>query len=307
MRAALALLAVVPGTSVRDELSDWMLEVADPTELLVVRAALRPHAEELRDDLWRRLEQPGTAPARRLRILAALAAFDPRGAGWRTAAAGALEPWLSADPLSLGVWTEALRPARDSLLGPLTEVFKGKRLKGHGLVAASILADYAGDRTETLTELVLEADDRQFATLVPALGRDRRRAIPLLLGEVKRRAGPGVTEVARPALARRRASAGLALLRLGHAEGCWPLLKHNSYPEARSRLIHRLAPAGVTAEALVARLEKEKDVSIRRALILALGEYTAEQVPTPLRQRLVSRLLGWYRDDPDSGIHGAVD
>jgi formylglycine-generating enzyme required for sulfatase activity len=63
----------------------------------------------------------------------------------------------------------------------------------------------------------------------------------------------------------------------------------------------------VEAASLVDRLEKEKEVSIRRSLILALGEYTAEQVTDELRRRVVELLLPWYRDDPDAGIHGAID
>jgi formylglycine-generating enzyme required for sulfatase activity len=96
-------------------------------------------------------------------------------------------------------------------------------------------------------------------------------------------------------------------MRLGQPEHAWPLLSHSPYPEARSRLIQRLAGNGVPAAALVAQLEVEKDVSIRRALILALGEYPGEQVPVELRQRLVPRLLAWYRDHPDPGIRGAID
>jgi formylglycine-generating enzyme required for sulfatase activity len=41
--------------------------------------------------------------------------------------------------------------------------------------------------------------------------------------------------------------------------------------------------------------------------VLALGEFMPEQVPADLRARLVPRLLGWYRTDPDPGLHGAID
>jgi formylglycine-generating enzyme required for sulfatase activity len=87
----------------------------------------------------------------------------------------------------------------------------------------------------------------------------------------------------------------------------WPLLRHCADPTARSYLVQRLAPLGIEAAAVAERLEVEPDVSARRALILALGEYGPEQLPEGLRNRLVPRLLEWYRDDPDPGIHGAVD
>jgi formylglycine-generating enzyme required for sulfatase activity len=118
---------------------------------------------------------------------------------------------------------------------------------------------------------------------------------------------PQVSAAAREARVRRQAGAVLTLARLGQPERVYPLLAHSGYPEARSRLIQRLGPGGVSAETLAARLEREQDVSVRRALILALGEYQAGQVSPSLRGRLVPTLLAWYRDDPDPGIHGAID
>src|SRR5258708_30839523 len=54
------------------------------------------------------------------------------------------------------------------------------------------------------------------------------------------------------------------------------------------------------------RLEEEKDTSIRRALLLSLGEYGLDRLPLVERQNLLPRLLALYRNDPDPGIHGAV-
>src|SRR5207249_2405731 len=116
---------------------------------------------------------------------------------------------------------------------------------------------------------------------------------PLVTASVWQR--PRVGKAARKLLAQRQAGAGLALLKLGQAEPVWPLLSHSPYPEARSRLIGRLEPVGVEARVLVERLQTEKDASSRRALILALGEYTEKQLPQSVRQPLVEKLLKWYR------------
>ena len=72
-------------------------------------------------------------------------------------------------------------------------------------------------------------------------------------------------------------------------------------------MIHGLARSGANPVIIVQRLETETDVSVRLALILSLGEYTGEQISESLRRQLISKLLRWYRDDPDSGIHGAID
>jgi serine/threonine protein kinase/formylglycine-generating enzyme required for sulfatase activity len=309
MRAALALLPVEEDL-VRDALVGWMLEVPDPAELLMVRAVLRPHAARVRADLWRQLEQTDIEPPRRLRLLAALADFDPQGAGWELLDAGALAPWLADNPHALAAWTEALRPAHNALLRPLTEVFQGalaERVSDMRSAATGVLADYASDHPAKLIDLVAEGNARQFATLLPVLARHRAAVIPLLARELARQAEAGATEESREALARRQAAAGMALLRLGESERVWPLLRHSAYPEARTRLIHRLGAEGPGGAALATRLQAEKDVSIRRALILALGEQRGDQVPAWLRQRLVPLLLRWYEGEPDAGIHAAID
>jgi len=109
-RAALALLkedaAQVEPLTVR------LLENGlDPAEMLLVRDALTPHCAGLKDDLWRRAEAGN--PAGRFRTLVALAAFDPGSRHWTEAATGAVAQLLSANPLHLGQWVQALRPVRD--------------------------------------------------------------------------------------------------------------------------------------------------------------------------------------------------
>ena len=49
------------------------------------------------------------------------------------------------------------------------------------------------------------------------------------------------------------------------------------------------------------------ETSIRRALILAMGSYKAEDLPPDERERLSNKLIAIYRDDPDAGIHGAAE
>ena len=49
----------------------------------------------------------------------------------------------------------------------------------------------------------------------------------------------------------------------------------------------------------------ETDVSIRRAILLSLGELAWIVWPKLERRKLVPRLEELYLDDPDAGIHGA--
>jgi formylglycine-generating enzyme required for sulfatase activity/tRNA A-37 threonylcarbamoyl transferase component Bud32 len=108
-------------------------------------------------------------------------------------------------------------------------------------------------------------------------------------------------------LARRQANAAATLLLLGQPEGAWPLLRHRPDPTVRSYLVQRAAALGVDPRLLAGRLDEEKDASARRALIVALGECTEQQLPDEVRRPLTARMLRWYRDDPDAGAHGAID
>src|SRR5262249_25246596 len=50
------------------------------------------------------------------------------------------------------------------------------------------------------------------------------------------------------------------------------------------------------------------ETSIRRALVLALGEYDVQRdLPGETRDELVAMLLDAYRNDVDAGIHGAAE
>ena len=50
----------------------------------------------------------------------------------------------------------------------------------------------------------------------------------------------------------------------------------------------------------------DREVSIRRALILALGRHDATTIPDGERKAIAGKLLASYRKDPDAGIRGAA-
>ena len=58
---------------------------------------------------------------------------------------------------------------------------------------------------------------------------------------------------------------------------------------------------------LTARLEEEQEVSVKRAILLSLGEFGLDRLSLAERRNLLPRLLQLYRDDPDPGIHGAAE
>jgi formylglycine-generating enzyme required for sulfatase activity len=90
-------------------------------------------------------------------------------------------------------------------------------------------------------------------------------------------------------------------------DSTWLQLRHSADPSHRTRLVHELPRALADASIIVRRLEREQDTSTRRALILMLGQLSPEQASSSLRQRVLPRLLQWYRNDPDAGVHSAID
>jgi formylglycine-generating enzyme required for sulfatase activity len=239
----------------------------------------------------------------------ALAAYDPDAPRWGPAAAGAVGELLSANPLHLGPWVEALRPVRDHLMPPLGRVFRGEEpgLDDYRQAAASVLADYAADRPEVLADLLMDADAKQFAVLYPRLQEQRERGLPLLTGAVDRQLPAEAQDEARERLAKRQANAAVALLRLNQPDRVWPLLRHRPDPRTRSYLLHRFGPLGAEAGVLVQRLAGEPDVTIRRALLLSLGEFGEEAWTPEARKQLVSQVQDLYRTAADPGLHAAAE
>ncbi len=108
-------------------------------------------------------------------------------------------------------------------------------------------------------------------------------------------------------LAKRQANATVALLKMNQADKVWQLLKHSPDPRVRSYLIHRFGPLGADAGAIIKRFDDEPDITIRRALILSLGDFAEGAIPAADRQLMTTKLQALYRTDGDPGLHAASE
>jgi serine/threonine protein kinase/formylglycine-generating enzyme required for sulfatase activity len=279
LHARLALLPSDPGQV--DSLHERLL-AAGPDEIGAIRELLAPHSDALGESLWAVLEDRAADPGRRLRAACALAVYAPDDGRWEKVSGDVAGRLVAENALVVGKWAEALTPVRRSLLPPL---------------AALLLEEGRGAESRRLITSVYAG----YVEGVP----DAFAPLEQVLAELS---DPKVPVEARVALARRQANAAVALAALGRGEKVWPLLRHTPDPTLRSYLIDRLGPGGVEARALIDRLgpEREPDVSARRAVLLALGEFDAQQLLPAEREALAPRLLAIYRDDPDPGIHGAA-
>jgi hypothetical protein len=166
----------------------------------------------------------------------------------------------------------------------------------------------------TIVKLLLRADPKRtllFLLLIPLAlfaQSDRPSERGDRWSRVFAESAPAETQLAaRDAWAKPRAEAAIGMLRFGQGDSAWQILAHSSDPSARSYFIRDLGTSGVSAKLIARRLHAESDTSVRRALILALGRFGPDQIPATIQRNLVGQFLRWYRDDPDPGIHSAID
>ena len=97
-----------------------------------------------------------------------------------------------------------------------------------------------------------------------------------------------------------------AILKLGGTEDAWRRFEHSEDPTLRSLLIRHLASLGSDVSVITARLKSEPDVTIRRALCLALAEYPQAAV-SDLQIAEFAKAFESAKQHPDAGLHAAAD
>jgi formylglycine-generating enzyme required for sulfatase activity len=276
-----ASLALLPVDATQVPYLYGRLLLADPQEFVVIRDALCDYREDLTGRLWAVLEGTGGGREQRFRAACALAAYAPDDPRWEKVGAEVAAKLVGESELSIGKWADALQPAGQWLLPPLAAFVEDENRPGsERRLIAKLYGNYA------------EGKPGAFAPLEQVLAEQGKA---------------GASEQVRTDVAKRQACVGAALLTMGRGDKVWPLFRLTADPEGRSHLVWRVGQIGVDPRLLAGRLDLETNVSARRALILCLGEYTSQQIPADLRDSLTAKLLAWYRDDPDPGIHGAID
>jgi formylglycine-generating enzyme required for sulfatase activity len=307
LHTSLALLPV-DATQV-DYLYDRLL-MAEPGQVPVLREALAPHRAELVRRLWTVVKKPEQGKeSQRLRAAAALATYDPESEHWARCSPLIAQDLVRENLLFLGQWSEVYRPVKRSLLTPLATIFRDQRPEqaAERTLATNLLADYAADQPQLLADLLLDADEKQFAVLYPTFRAQGEQGLPVLTSEIAKKLTPGAKDDAKEKLAKRQANAAVTLLRMNQPAKVWPLPKHSPDPRLRSYLIHRLRPLGADAGAMLKCLDEEFDLTIRRALILSLGEYSANELAPAARSALLAKLQALYRTASDPGLHAAAE
>jgi formylglycine-generating enzyme required for sulfatase activity len=291
---------------------------------------LESHQARLTPILWAELENARLGDASLLASAGALALFDPESPRWVDLGGKVAQALVTVNSIVLGTWLDSLRPIRGRLTAPLVAISRDKtRPEDEHTQATDILVDYARDEPGRLAEVLMAADSKAFRKLFPVAERQAAMVVPLFQAAIAPTSPAGKYEAA----SEQQARAAIALIRLGHAEEVWPLLRHSSDPRLRSFLVNWLLPLGVDPRSIAAELFRRNhatslqpvlttsnmdtilfhpETSIRRALILGLGEIIAGQelsseLTSPERDRIVKSLLASYRNDVDAGVHSAAE
>ena len=325
--ASLALLPVDKG-QVNCILS--YVSKSEPVQISVIRDRLTPARDRaVIKKLWSELNEARADDRGILPVASLLARFDPSDPAWanvREKVAGAL---VLARLEDVAGWVEALGNVGAELIDPLAVIFRDKVPQQiEQTVAVMALAHFARERPAYLVDLLLDAEPKAFAILLPVVAMNRDAA----LSDLRKAVGPAAGGPAGGAAKNRslrKARAAVALLRLNEAGEVWELLAHSPDPEVRSTIISLLRPLAVDPSILSAELERlatngdsrsagskiasrpneylfEPSTSKKRALLMALADYPLKALESSRREDFLATVAKFYRDDPDAGVHSAA-
>jgi len=305
LHLALALLPVDEGKIA--ELRDRLLLVS-PSQFPVVRHALLAYRDSAAEPLWNVALDPREQVQQRFQAACTLAMYTPDDLRWSRVNAFTAGQLVTLQAADLVAWRDALRPAKAQLVSSLASIYRDtKQNEQPRSLSAETLADYAADEPDELFNLLADAEQFQFPVLFEKLARHKDRAVALADEELGKHLSARASEDQKELLAKRQGNAAMALFQLGMLDRVWPLLKHSPDPRVRSYLIHWVSPLGGDSHTIIKRLEEEFDVTVRRALILMLGQFTDARLSSAQRQPLIEKLLVVYENEPDAGLHGAVE
>ena len=173
LRASLALL---PVDALQAEFLRGRLDIVSPDLMPLLRDALSRHDPGLPGRLQVKLADGAAPPEIRFRaacVLAGLAGNEDfaKAGPWSSAAPLIVKQLLASvrkNPSHYAPLLHMLRPARGPLLEPLALVMRNQEdSEADRSFACFILADFAADRPDFLANILMDADPRQFAVLIP--------------------------------------------------------------------------------------------------------------------------------------------
>jgi len=298
LHASIALLPVDEG---QVEYLYNRLLAADADDVSVLRESLKPHQASLIPKLWTVLDSSRPGDAGLLPAASSLAIYDPGNARWAQAGAKVAEAIVQVNAIDLRPWLEALRPVRGKLTASLAAVFREKpRSPIEHSQATNILTDYAGDEPGLIAGLLMDSDNKAYASFFPIAAGHAARTLQLFEEELAKKPAfsgsdspPVISEEAKDQLAERQARAAVALVRMGKIDEVLPKLAHSPDPRLRSFILNWLKSLGADPRIIAAELHRLDAPATRHSPLVGRGS------PDPARS--ADRRSPSSGATPDSG------
>jgi serine/threonine protein kinase/formylglycine-generating enzyme required for sulfatase activity/tetratricopeptide (TPR) repeat protein len=161
---------------------------ATPSEVPVLRDALKTHKSTLTPKLWGMLESATPSDAGLLPVASALASYDPENDKWEAVAGKVAQMLVRVNSIHLGPWLETLRPIHRKLAAPLVSIFRDKRPESEHTQATNILTDYASDDADHLAELLMVSDPKSYLNLFSIAEKRAEQILLLFRAELVKKA-----------------------------------------------------------------------------------------------------------------------
>lgn len=281
---------------------------AKTEDVPLIAKQLFPYRDQIEPTLWKVISKPANH-GQLIRAGVALAEYAPDDSRWDQYAGDLANALLLRSRASSKLWIDYLRPLSPKLVPVIQKSFEDRHpdRQSERPLMAMALAEYLSWQPEQLLHVILLAEDgSEFQPLFEKLRTWKVKLLPQLREIVKTPVNPADELETKIKSWKRISNAAVCLAEMVDRGPIRPLLVYTADPSLRSLLIHRFNQFGATFQNLSQWFATEKDPSIRRALILAIGNYNETKLLPGERQSISEKVLALYRDDPDAGTHAAA-
>ena len=194
LNAGLALVANgQPGDPLILEFLQERLLSAAPNQFGPLIELLRPHQTTVNSAYWKIAKDADEPEDRRFHAACVLANLDHQNGYWLDTEFTTFVPaaLVLRAPVFIGNYQKLVQPVSKDLVEPLALIyFDSSRDTLKRSVSASLLADFAANNVDILTELMLAADPKSADVLFPVLEVHKTDAIRLLEAELQKQVNP---------------------------------------------------------------------------------------------------------------------
>jgi formylglycine-generating enzyme required for sulfatase activity len=240
--------------------------------------------------------------------LCALAQYDAGNARWQAEAPVLAGLLVNESPAAAGRWADQCRLVRSHLVPSIAAAFDGhEQTTGSRVAAAYVLSVLLADDPARIAEFLAIAERDQLGPLLKVAGRQKQQtaaAVETRLSTLP--TSPAADGSDEPA-AKQQGNLCLALLVCDAESAVWRRLADGRDPRARSYLIHSAAAGPISADRLADLLVASDNADAQYTLLLMLGALEPGDVRGSHATRLRKWLLSNYRENPDSGVHSAIE